>query len=256
MLKKQTLTSQVTDHVLALINQGKVKPGERLPTEKELTARLQVSRTCIREAMKSLESLGLIAIRPKLGATVLRPSPAALFNSKVYTAAAYLQIADVLIEFRKIIEVGLASLAAEKAREEDFQAMEKALADHKHAIATDQKAYRADMEFHQAVAAATRNPIAMMTLEMISQPLAEQRRQTNEVPGAAEAGLRDHLKIYRAIRSHDAGKARAAMRSHMKTAEHYTRLVPKSTGSNNPKEKRSSTTSRTANARKGAETAK
>jgi GntR family transcriptional repressor for pyruvate dehydrogenase complex len=225
LLKRQTLTSQVIDHILALIKSGNMKPGERLPTEKQLTASLGVSRTCVREAIKSLESLRLISVRPRVGAILLEPSTAALFSAEHLSAATQLQNTDVLIEFRKLIETGLASLAAERATEQDLAAMRQAIEDHKRALATDKIAYHADIAFHTAIAEASKNPIAILVLKMISQPLEEQRRRTNEVATAAEAGLRDHQRIYRAIEELNPEKARFAMLAHMKTVERYWRIA-------------------------------
>jgi GntR family transcriptional regulator, transcriptional repressor for pyruvate dehydrogenase complex len=225
MLKRQTLTSQAVEYILNLIKSGQVPPGGKLPTEKELTEQLGVSRTCVREAMKSLESLKMISVRPKVGAVVLEPSPAALFSTEQLSTAAYQQTTDSLIEFRRILEVGLASLAAQKSDAADLAAMEKAIQQHREAIHTGQRAYPADMAFHAAIARASRNPIAIMVFDMISEPLTEQRRRTNDVPNAAEDGLRDHLLIFSAIKEGSPEKARNMMRAHMDTAEHYYRLA-------------------------------
>jgi GntR family transcriptional repressor for pyruvate dehydrogenase complex len=103
--------------------------------------------------------------------------------------------------------------------------MRKALEDHRRALETDQIAYHADIAFHKAIAAASKNPFAVMVLEAISEPLLEQRKLTNLVPNAAEDGLRDHFRIYRAVKEGDAKKSRAAMSAHMVTAEHYWRLA-------------------------------
>lgn len=219
MIKRQTLTSQVIDHILNLIKSGQVKPGERLPTEKQLTSELGVSRTCVREAVKSLESLRLVSVRPRVGAIVLEPSPSAVFNAETLSAFSNSQATDVLIEFRKILEVGLASLAAEKATGEDLAAMIRAMDDHKRALETDRVAYHADIAFHEAIAEASKNPIAITILKMISEPLQEQRRRTNAVLNAPEEGLREHWKIFKAIKSRDPARARAVMRAHMDTAE-------------------------------------
>ncbi|MFN7995634.1 MAG: FadR/GntR family transcriptional regulator [Bryobacteraceae bacterium] len=219
MIKRQTLTSQVIDHILGLIKSGQVKPGEKLPTEKQLTAELGVSRTCVREAVKSLESLRLVSVRPRVGAVVLEPSASAVFNAETLSAFSHSQATDVLIEFRKILEVGLASLAAEKATGEDLAAMLRAMDDHKRALETDRIAYLADIAFHEALAEASKNPIAITILKTISEPLREQRRRTNEVLNAPEEGLREHWKIFKAIKSRDPARARAVMRAHMDTAE-------------------------------------
>jgi GntR family transcriptional repressor for pyruvate dehydrogenase complex len=236
LLKRRTLTSQAIEYVLDLMKSGKVKPGERLPTEGELIATLGVSRTCIREAIKSLESLRLISVRPKIGAIVLEPSPAAMFSAEHLSAMAYRQQTDTLLEFRKILETGVAPIAAAKATSDNLAAMKLALDQHKHALETDGIVYAADIAFHKAIAAASKNDIAIMVLEMISEPLLEQRKMTNGVPGSAEAGLRDHLRIYKAIAEHDQEKARAEMRVHMQTAEHYYNIAvaAKTTGAADP----------------------
>jgi DNA-binding FadR family transcriptional regulator len=213
LLKRQTLTSQVIDYVLGLMKSGKVNPGERLPTEGELTATLGVSRTCVREAMKSLQSIRLISVRPKIGAVMLEPAPAALFSAEHLSTMAHRQQTDTLIEFRKIIETGIASLAADKATDEDVAALKQAIDDHKRALETDRIVYNADIAFHKALAAASKNDIAVMVLEMISEPLFEQRKMTNGLPGSPEAGLRDHLRIFKAIKDHNPEKARAEMRA-------------------------------------------
>lgn len=225
MLKRQTLTSQAIEHILNLIKTGQVPPGAKLPTEKELTATLGVSRTCIREAMKSLESLKLISVRPKVGAVVLEPSPVALFSAEQLSAAAYQQATDSLMEFRRILEVGLASLAAAKADESDLAAMREAMQAHRRALDAGQPAYPADLAFHEAMALASKNPIAIMVFQMISEPLLDQRRRTNQVSQAAEEGLRDHHLIYAAIKEGNAEKARGMMRAHMDTAERYWHLA-------------------------------
>jgi len=215
----------VIDYILNLIRSGQAKPGERLPTEKDLTEKLGVSRTCVREAFKSLEMLQLIKVRPKVGAVVLEPSPAALINAEHLSTSVYLQHTDVLVEFRKILELGLAALAAEKSTDEDLALIRKALADYEHAVSTDRIAHHADVAFHKAIADATKNPIATLVLQTISDALMERSRQMNEVPGVLEEGLREHRKIYQAIKEHNPEKARQAMRLHMQTVERNTHLL-------------------------------
>jgi GntR family transcriptional repressor for pyruvate dehydrogenase complex len=229
MISRQTLTSQVVDHILNLIKSGKVKTGERLPTEKDMTTQLGVSRTCVREAVKSLESLGIVRVRPKIGAVVLDPSSMSVLNAIHISRVAFSQPTDVVVEFRMLIEVELAALAAQKADLTDIEAMEQAIK--AQGTSDGPLPYEADIKFHSALAAAAKNPIAIMVLDTVSGILKEQRRQTGEVPGAAEVGLRDHRKILKAIRERNPEKARAAMRSHMITAERYLRVAQASSSS-------------------------
>src|SRR5215472_4020056 len=151
LIRKQTITTQVINYILELIRKGQVKPGERLPTEKQLTEELAVSRTCVREAIKSLESLQLISVRPKIGAVVLEPSPVALLNADYLSTSAFMQQADSLIEFRKVLELGLVALAAEKACEEDWALMREILAEQEAALRMDRNTPEADLLFHDAI---------------------------------------------------------------------------------------------------------
>jgi GntR family transcriptional regulator, transcriptional repressor for pyruvate dehydrogenase complex len=236
MIKRQTITAQVIEYILDLIKKGHVKPGERLPTEKHLTEELAVSRTCVREAIKSLESLQLISVRPKIGAIVLEPSPGSLLNADYLSTSAFMQQADSLIEFRKVLELGLVALAAEKSTEEDWAAMREILAEHEAALQIDRSTpqgnllfhdaiLKTNIRFHKAVATATRNPLAIMVLEAISEPLVKVSRRTNEMPGVPEAGLRQHWAIYRAIRENNPDKARQSMRNHLQAAERNAHIL-------------------------------
>ena len=236
LIRRQTITAQVITYILDLIKKGQVKPGERLPTEKQLTEELSVSRTCVREAIKSLESLQLISVRPKIGAVVLEPSPVALLNAEYLSTSAFMQQAESLIEFRKVLESGLVALAAEKATEADWTVMREILNEHEAAMKMDRSSPQAEtlfheamltanIRFHKAVAAATRNPMAIMVLEAISAPLRDVSRRTNEMPGVPEAGLRQHWAIYRAIRENNAEKARHAMLAHLKAAERNAHII-------------------------------
>ncbi len=162
----------------------------------------------MREAIKSLESLQLISVRPKIGAVVLEPSPIALINAEYLSTSAFMQQADSLIEFRKVLELGLVALAAEKSTEADWSAMRQVLAEQEAALRMDRSTAHAELlfheaigkaniRFHKAVAEATRNPLAIMVLQAISEPLIEVSRRTNEMPGVPEAGLSQHWAIYR-----------------------------------------------------------
>lgn len=219
MIRRETLTSCVFDHLFALIKSGKVKPGDKLPTEKELTKKLGVSRTCVREAMKSLQALQLVSVRAAVGAVVSHPSPGAWFNAYLFAAAIQSEERDAQTEFRKILEVGLVSLAAEKADEKDILALSKSIAAYERALMKAEPPSQADVDFHTAVAVASKNPIAEMVWRSIVPPLTEQLKATMTVPTGPVEGLRDHLRIFAAITEHNPEKARKAMRTHLENAE-------------------------------------
>lgn len=221
MIRRETLTSRVFDYLFAKIKSGQVKPGEKLPTEKELTQTLRVSRTCVREAMKSLQALQLVTVRAAVGAVVNQPSPGAWFNAYLFAAAIHAEQRDAQTEFRKIIEVGLVSLAAEKATDADIEVLSRCIANYQKAVAEENAPAiaQADIDFHTAVAAASKNPIAEMVWRSIVPPLTEQLIPAAGVPNAAIEGLRDHLRIFGAIRHRKPQRARSAMRTHLDNAE-------------------------------------
>ena len=160
----------------------------------------------------------------------------ALINAEYLSTSAFLHQAESLIEFRKVLELGLVALAAEKSTEADWSAMREILAEQEEALRIDRSTRHgsmtfheavnnANLRFHKAVAAATKNPLAIMVLEAISAPLTEVSRRTNEMPGVPEAGLRQHWVIYRALREKNPEKARRAMQSHLAAAERNARIL-------------------------------
>ncbi len=225
MIKRQTLTSKVFDFLMDRIRSGEIATGERLPTEKDLVERLGVSRTCVREAIKSLEALRIVTVRPRLGAVLQEPTAAALFNADLFSAAAHSERRDTLVEFRKILEVGLASLAAEKADAADAQAIASCIAAYEQSIERGAAPYQEDIDFHLAIAGAARNPLGRMVLTALAKPLAQQLQRAEAVAGAAQEGLRDHRRIAGAIAERSPEKAREAMRAHMENAERYWRIA-------------------------------
>lgn len=225
MLERQTLTSRVFDHLMDLVRTGKISPGDRLPTEKDLVVSLGVSRTCVREAIKSLEALRIVTVRPKVGAVLQEPTAAALFNAELFSAAAHSERTDTLMEFRKIVEVGLVSLAAERADVADSLAIGRSIQNYEEALGRKEQPYLADIDFHLAIASAAKNPLGQMVLKALTRPLEQQLQLAEAVPSAAEEGLRDHRRIFGAITERNPEKARAAMRSHMENAERYWRIA-------------------------------
>jgi GntR family transcriptional repressor for pyruvate dehydrogenase complex len=230
MFRRQTVTSQVVDYVLNLIKTGKVPPGEKLPTEFQLSASLGVSRTCVREAMKSLESLRIVRIRPRVGAIVLEPSPSNLLHAENFSIALQKQQTDMLLQFRLIMEVGLASLAAENRTAADLAVMNDVLEKYRRELESHQADCVTDLSFHSVLASAAKNPIAVMVWEMLSSRLAQILSRTVVLPNVPEQSYREHLKIYRAIKEGNARKARRAMREHLENADRIWRLALGSSG--------------------------
>ena len=219
------LYEQVTAQLRSLIASGGLKPGDRLPSERLLAEQLGVSRIVVREAMKVLEEQGLVKVQVGSGTYV------ALIEADVVTDAIgryihqYAASLEHLSEVRRILEVEIAGLAAERATPEDVAHMEQIVLEMERAVALlaeDASAIdsfvRVDLAFHTALADATQNPLLPVLLEPFSDLLAAYRRQASALPGGPQDGLRFHRAILEQVTARNAATCRALMAEHLQEA--------------------------------------
>jgi GntR family transcriptional repressor for pyruvate dehydrogenase complex len=175
--------------------------------------------------MKALESLQLVRIRPRIGAIVLSPSLVQLKKAENFSVSLLTQNGDVVLDFRKILEVGLASLAAERADRNDIRGMQALLDKYTQSLKAHQIDNCADISFHDALAAASKNPIAINAWKMTCARVQQLNDLEKSLPNVGAITLRDHEKIFKAIQEHNPAKARAAMRTHLTNVERVWRIV-------------------------------
>jgi len=220
---RANLWSTAVEQIRDLIDGGRLRPGERLPGERELCQQLGISRVSLREAIRVLESDGYLAVKPGRGTFVLAP-PAAVDADPL---AAWLREHDDLVrqlfELRLLVEPGVAALAAERRDPETRAALEAAAADlASAAVAADlPAAIAADAEFHNLLARATGNTVVGELVPRMMQAIGEERRVSLAVPGQLERAVAGHRAILGAVAAGDAATAEAAMRRHLRDALHY-----------------------------------
>jgi GntR family transcriptional repressor for pyruvate dehydrogenase complex len=214
---------QVVAHVRSLIEQGALRPGDRLPAERDLAAQIGVSRPTIRAGLHALAAMGVVRSRHGSGTFIPNGPPALASESLSFLAALHGFSRDEMYETRRILEVGAAGLAAERATPEQVAQLADAVAS-LFALTHEPQAFLVqDVAFHRAVAAAAGNPILAALIEMVSALYYERRRQTaaraanRDLRAAAEA----HRRIYQAIRGRDPEAARRAMHDHLVEASRY-----------------------------------
>ena len=210
-------TEQVVSHVRALIEGGTIGPGDRLPAERELAIQLGVSRPTVRAGLRALAAMGVVQSRHGSGTYIPSGPPMLGSEPLSFLAALHGFSRSEMYEARRILEVGAAGLAAERATPEQIASMADEVAGLFAAMNDPQGFLVHDIKFHQAVAAASGNPIVASLVEMVSALYYERRRQTAE--RATDRNLRDaaemHQRVYRAIRARDARGARTAMNDHL-----------------------------------------
>jgi GntR family transcriptional regulator, transcriptional repressor for pyruvate dehydrogenase complex len=209
-LSRKTLSNQVIDEIIGLLTSGKFRPGDRIPSELELMEICDVSRPVIREAMTSLEVLGIVNRKTRNGTFF-----ADRVGSKPFSMMLALSSTDFvsIIETRVALELGLITLAAEKITDEDLARL-RDLIDEMRGLPTEDSS-EVDKEFHKAIALAAKIPL----FEAIIDPLQSFHQKVLEQIPLEDRNLAQtieyHVDIYNALEKRDPIEAYAAMYRHL-----------------------------------------
>ena len=208
---------QVVAYVRDLIEHKRLRPGDRLPPERDLAEQIGVSRPTLRMGLHALAAMGCVQSRHGSG-TYIPKGPPALGSEPLSLLAALHDFTHAqMYDARRILEVGAAGLAAECATPEQVASLAEEVASLFASMDDPQRFLVHDIDFHRGVAAASGNPIIAAVVEMVSALYYEQRRDT--AAQASDRDLRDaaasHREIYQAIRARDAEAARRAMNEHL-----------------------------------------
>jgi len=221
---KELLSKKVASKIEEAIRNKKIAQGDKLPTELELCAQFNVSRTAIREALRMLSAKGLISIQKGKGIFVMPPSSDHVISSMKYYLFANGHVDDPLtvLEARLIIEPTIAEYAAIYHDDNDIIALQENYEDMKKNTDRDRHAHL-DLEFHHLIAESTKNPIMPLILNPIHSLMPKIKSKIMvAVPNAKEAALVWHLKILEAIKSSDPALAREMMKQHLLVAKEHT----------------------------------
>jgi GntR family transcriptional repressor for pyruvate dehydrogenase complex len=216
---------QVVAHVRHLIERKRLRPGDRLPAERDLATQIGVSRPTVRMGLHALAAMGAVQSRHGSGTYIPDGPPALGSQSLSLQAALHDFTHQQMYDARRILEVGAAGLAAECATPEQIASLAEEVAGLFASLEEPQRFLVHDIDFHRQVAAASGNPIIAAVVEMVSALYYEQRRET--AARASDRDLRDaadaHRRIYQAIRARDVEAARHAMNEHLLQASAYQR---------------------------------
>ena len=200
--------------MLETILSKRLDVGDRLPSERELGEQFGVSRTVVREAVRALVAKGVIEVRSGSGLRVAAVDAAAVSESiGLFLRGGSLDFEKVQ-EVRKLLEVHLAGLAAERAGPEDIAALRAVHHRMERESGDVEAAALDDLEFHRVIARATHNELYLMLMDSIGTSLIDIRRD-NLGSGSAPATLAQHARVLDRIAAHDAQGARDAMAAHL-----------------------------------------
>jgi GntR family transcriptional repressor for pyruvate dehydrogenase complex len=218
-IKKTRIHEEVVTQVHALIRQGRFKAGDQLPSERELAETFKVSRTSVREALRALETQGLIISRTGMGnfvadlpiESLVAPLAKLLIQEKD-------ALADIF-EMRKLIEPRIASLAAQRATHRDIDRMKRILETQREAVNRGETGVQADAEFHLAIGQATHNQALEKLVSGLMELLSHSREESLQTPDRRRASIEAHQEILAAIERHDKRRAQKTMFHHIEQVE-------------------------------------
>lgn len=210
-----TIVEQVIDTIANSLIEGKLKPGQQLPSEKEMAETLGVGRNAIREATKVLQALGVVEVHHGTGTFVANDVSPHMLNPLVFALLIEANWSTELVEMRLAVELGYYVMAAKHANDDDWDKIEQTIA----AMETmakqemvDPAAYaELDMLFHEAVLEATHNPLIIKIGRTIERMFYPALRAAFANPENHDDPLRNHRQIVDAMRSGDLNKIHAAV---------------------------------------------
>ena len=218
-IKSTRIYEEIVRQIKQLISEGQLKSGDRLPPERDRAEKFVVSRTSVREALRTLESLGLIEIRPGEGTFVREVSIDALVGPLALLLTTQREAIAELFEARRLLEPALAGLAAARATRDEIQEMDRILEEQAKEVAAGNTGLAQDAAFHAAIGAAAHNRAITRLAHAIMDLLSQSREESLNTPGRPTRSHQDHRRILAAITARDERAARQAMLDHLEAVE-------------------------------------
>ncbi len=217
MLQPRNLYSEVLDGLRRMIENGEIREGERIPTERVLAERFGVSRTCVREALGALKLSGVIQGRPGAGTYLAKVSPGGIARSDLLLVEEGSPFE--ILESRKIIEPAIASLAARKATANDIARLADAMERLRTSAGEPESLTAADRQFHMCMAEATHNRILIRTLGQVLDLMQRIYYPAVGIVGPHDGYYDTHNEVFRNVQERNSRGAERAMRAHLMAVE-------------------------------------
>jgi GntR family transcriptional repressor for pyruvate dehydrogenase complex len=219
-VKKVRVYEEIVEQLKRYFEQGNLKPGERLPSERDLAEMFNCSRVSVRQALTILEAQGLVV--RKVGGGTYKADEDDFELSQLVSLLMPEHEEDAIddpLEVRRLMEPQIARLAAVRATEEDIALMEDCLRRQEEKVERGQLIIQEDSQFHYAIARATKNGIIIRLGEAINDMIWETRQKSIMAEQGARRSLEGHYLIFEAIKNKDGEGASKAMEEHLREVE-------------------------------------
>jgi GntR family transcriptional repressor for pyruvate dehydrogenase complex len=226
-LKPKRLSDSAVDQILGLVRQGNLTPGSKLPAERELITRLSVSRTSLREAIRILETMGVLRVVPGRGTWVRDDYAEPVMGAKLAWLPSRSDDIFQMFEMRETLEVRAASLAAERGTPEQLAEIEASVKRYEQAVNAGDVDALADTDraVHESIARASGNKFLVQVLDSVHDLVQDIRHAMVFIPGRPARIAHEHQPVLTAILARDPAAATKAMSHHVRNAEEEMRAA-------------------------------
>jgi len=219
-IARVNLSELIAEKIKNDIIKGKLQPRERLPTREELCQKWGVSRVALREALKKLETMGIVEIHQGRGTFVRKACEEIFQNTFIFQSMLGRETILALLEARKVIETELARFAAQRVTDEEFARLEEILTQMEKNVDDDDSLEFAvrDFQFHKQIGILAKNEVLFLMFEKIQTLIQDQQREMfgyGKGSVSLQNSLNDHRKIYAMLQNRDAEGAAMKMKEHI-----------------------------------------
>jgi GntR family transcriptional repressor for pyruvate dehydrogenase complex len=214
-IKKTRVAEEIADRIRVLILDGTFPPGRPLPGERSLAARFGVSRGSIRDAFRTLETIGLLVTRHGQGTFPQELDVDRLVAPLASVLSYRHDLQDELLDVRRMFEPAVARVAATRVTDEDLADLQRILDAQRKKLKTGRSPIVEDTAFHHVLARATRNRVVVSIMATLNDLLVESRKLTLKQKGRPGRSILGHEAVVAALRHRDAAAAAEAMRAHI-----------------------------------------
>jgi len=214
-IRRSRLYQSIVEQIEALLEKGELHPGDQLPAERALADQFQVSRASVREALRTLELLGIVETRAGGGTFVRQVAPDDLARPLHSLIARGHSLPDV-IEFRGVVEPAIAALAATRVTPAQLEELHELLVLQQRKVAAGEAYADEDSRFHEVIGDASGNELLVTMLGVIWDVLRGSREQWLQTNQRAHSSIDAHQRILAALEAHDPEAARVAAADHIR----------------------------------------
>jgi GntR family transcriptional repressor for pyruvate dehydrogenase complex len=214
-IEQKSVVEAIQQQIMSLILEGHLKPGSRLPSEKDMIRQFGVSRPALREAIHLMVGEGLLKIQPGLGTYVREPTSAAAIQADVISLLLMPEDLRELQEVREILEPEVVALLAERASEEDLNDLDGIMEEMEKAIRNKESIFELAWSFHRRLPRLAGNSAMAKIVDIVYEMIKTVEQPLYDRYFDPQQEIHDHRELVQVFRRRDPEQARAAMKAHL-----------------------------------------